>query len=92
MNKVYNGFNLLSLRFNPNNINLYGTALVDKLFSKEELATGQIEPGPSFRTRRNPLDQERVNLIKICYLKKVRSFLHFSIEIHLNFIDVFFNR
>ena len=61
----------MSIRFNPNNINLYGTTITDHIFKKHELATKQFEPGAGFKTRRQPLDQDRVNLIKICYLKKV---------------------
>ena len=71
--KLYNGRNLLSVPFNSNNINSFGTKLADILFSKRELYQGMFEPGRGFDMRRVPLDQSRVNLIKICYLHRARS-------------------
>ena len=41
------------------------------LFRKKELYKGMFEPNKRFDPNRKPLDQKRVDLIKICYLKKV---------------------
>ena len=60
--KLYNGRNLLSVPFNSNNINSFGTKLADILFSKRELYQGMFEPGRGFDMRRVPLDQAKVNL------------------------------
>ena len=58
---VHNGTQLLSVRFNPSNINLFGTRLMDILFTKQEQASGSVEPSkPNIRA----LDPERIDLIK----------------------------
>lgn len=58
---VHNGTQLLSVRFNPSNINLFGTRLMDLLFTKQEQASGSVEPTkPNIRS----LDPERIDLIK----------------------------
>ncbi|CAF1071720.1 unnamed protein product [Brachionus calyciflorus] len=68
---VYNGKNLLSLvAFNRNNINIYGTKLLGKLFTKRELAQGTVEPT---RTNTPQLDPIRMNLIKACYIRKLKT-------------------
>ena len=76
---MYRGVNLTTVPFNVNNINTYGTKLADVLFTRLELGSGMIEPSRGFDTKKRPaLDQKRVDLIKICYLKKVRdSFLSY---------------
>ena len=47
--------------FNRNNINIYGTKLLGKLFKKRELAAGTVDP---VRSAAPPLDPERINLVK----------------------------
>jgi len=68
---VHNGRNVLTLvPFNRNNINIYGTKLLGKLFKKRELAAGTVDP---VRSTTPTLDPDRINLVKACYLKKLRS-------------------
>jgi hypothetical protein len=69
--QVHQGVNLLGVPWNCNNINLHGTKLADKLFSKAELSKGMFEPGRGFDPKRVALDQNKINIIKACYLKKV---------------------
>lgn len=59
--KVYNGHHLTNVPFNQANVNLFGTRLLDILFTRVEQSRGSVEP-----TRRGvpALDQDRVDLIK----------------------------
>jgi hypothetical protein len=50
-----------SVPFNPNNINLYGTKMLDKLFTSEDMAEGTIDPKIG---KKPPLSPNRVNKIK----------------------------
>ncbi|CAF1083655.1 unnamed protein product [Brachionus calyciflorus] len=68
---IYKEKNVLTMApFNRNNINIYGTRILGKIFKKRELAAGTVDP---VRTRTPPLDPIRLNLIKACYLKKLKS-------------------
>ncbi|CAF0927108.1 unnamed protein product [Brachionus calyciflorus] len=68
---VYEGKNLLALvLFNRNNINIYGTKMLGKLFRKKEMSEGTVEP---IRTSTPALDPVRINLIKACDLKKLKT-------------------
>ncbi|CAF0900439.1 unnamed protein product [Brachionus calyciflorus] len=58
---TFNGHHLLNTPFNHTNINLFGTKLMDILFTKEEQANGTIEPSK----RDTPeLERRLVDLIK----------------------------
>ncbi|CAF0998499.1 unnamed protein product [Brachionus calyciflorus] len=66
----YNGHHLLNTPFNNTNVNLFGTRLLDILFTRQEQSRGSVEPA---RRETNRLDQDRTDLTKVCYLRKVRS-------------------
>lgn len=63
---IHNGFNLLNEKFNPTNLNTYGTKLMDKLFSLNEMIEGTIEPQ---KNNSRALDQTRVDKIKSIFFK-----------------------
>ena len=67
---VYNGKHLLRHAFNYTNINTFGTTLLSELFKLRELNAGTVEPTKSTTPS---LDQKRVDLIKVCYLKKLKT-------------------
>ncbi|RNA07256.1 hypothetical protein BpHYR1_005506 [Brachionus plicatilis] len=67
---VFNGKNLLRHPFNYTNINTFGTTLLSELFKLRELNSGTVEPTKSTTPS---LDQKRVDLIKVCYLKKLKT-------------------
>ncbi|CAF0882753.1 unnamed protein product [Brachionus calyciflorus] len=67
---VYNGKSLLRHLFNYTNINTYGTTLLSEIFKLRELNSGTVEPTKSTTPG---LDQKRVDLIKVCYLKKLKT-------------------
>ena len=60
----------MAIKWQPSNINLFGTRALDLLFTRRELATGQVEPDEQ-NTDAEALDQERIDLIKSSYLKKI---------------------
>ncbi len=65
---MWNGTSLLAIEFKPTNINLYGTKLMDLLFTDREMAND-----------RNVLDEGRVNLLKgIFYCFILFYFFYFS--------------
>ena len=51
----------MAVSFNPSNINLFGTKILNILFDDEDLGTGTIEPG---RSNKPTLDLDKINLIK----------------------------
>ena len=59
--QVYNGVALLGVKFDPRNANLYGTKLMNHLFTMEEMATGYIES--SIGLRDSELKPERMNIL-----------------------------
>ncbi|CAF1044061.1 unnamed protein product [Brachionus calyciflorus] len=71
---MHNGHHLTNIPFNQANVNLFGTRLMDILFTREEQSRGSVEPA---RRDAPALDQDRIDLIKICYLKKLRSIENF---------------
>ena len=52
---------LMSVPFNPSNINLFGTIILKILFADEDQGRGTIEPG---RSNKPTLDLGKINLIK----------------------------
>lgn len=58
---VFNQKSLLSTPFSPSNINLFGTKLLDILFTKEDLSKGTIEP---VKTTVLSLNKKKIDLIK----------------------------
>ena len=67
--------------FNRNNINIYGTKLLGKLFTKRELSEETVDP---VRSQTPALDPVRINLIKgnLCIFKIFFSFINFFIFKH----------
>lgn len=59
--KIYNGKNLLSI--SASSSAKYANAILEELFTLEELATGLIIDGPSL-SRRQPLDREKLEIFK----------------------------
>ena len=61
LNLVVNNKSLLSTKFSNNNINLFGTKLMDTLFTKDEMKIGTIDP-----TKKDAvaLDNKKISLIK----------------------------
>ncbi len=83
--KIYGGKSLLDVPFSTSNINLYGTKLLDILFTKSEQANGTIEP---VKSSTPSLQKERVDLIKskLFLLKFVLSLIfnfYFLLKLHL---------
>lgn len=66
-----NTINLLNTPLSTTNANLFGTKLMSILFTKEEMVEGFVE-GDGKSGFRN-LDKTRIDLIKACYIKKLRS-------------------
>ena len=54
-------YDLMAVPFNPSNINLFGTKILNILFDDEDLGTGTIEPG---RSNKPTLDLDKINLLK----------------------------
>ena len=72
---MWNGNSLLAIEFKPTNINLYGTKLMDLLFTDREMANGSFDASND----RNVLDEERVNLLKgifYCFILFYLIFLY----------------
>ncbi|CAF1027763.1 unnamed protein product [Brachionus calyciflorus] len=67
---IFNGQPLGNVPFSQNNANLYGTRLLDIRFTREEQSRGSVE---LTRCSVPALDQDRIDLIKISYIKKLRS-------------------
>ena len=59
--RPFDGVDLLSIKFNPTNANLYATKLLGILFKEHELERGRIDP---HRGGKLNLDQNRVHLLK----------------------------
>ena len=78
---MHNGKNLLSLvPFNKNNINIYGTKLLSRLFNKRELSEGSVEP---IKAKAPPLDQRRIDMIKSIFFVFLFNFNFFNFYIFL---------
>jgi hypothetical protein len=67
----HKGENLLySVDYKASNINMYGTKLMEKLFTNEEMATRTFEMKKS---KRPSLDRAKIHMIKACYFLKLRN-------------------
>ena len=73
---MYNRVDLLAIKLDEAHINMYGCSLLRILFTTFEITFGYIEGGPA--AHYDDLPQDKINIIKACYIVRFRSVKDFS--------------